>query len=74
MRGAEFVRRVQAVGRERGITVRWISHRGKGSHGLLYFGQKMTTVRDLKDEIDKRALHHMLKQIGLRQQDIEGGK
>jgi len=25
----------------------------------------MTTVRDLKDEVDKRACHKMLKQLGL---------
>ena len=55
VRGAEFVRRIQALGKERGTDVRWVAHRGKGSHGLLYYGCDMTTVRNLKDEIDKRA-------------------
>ncbi len=27
------------------MEVRWTAHRGKGSHGLLYYGSKMTTVR-----------------------------
>jgi len=31
----------------------------------------MTTVRDLKDEIDKRAYHKMLKQLSLSERDFE---
>ena len=71
MRGSEFVRRVQVLGRARGVDVRWTAHRGKGSHGLLYYGPNMTTVRNLKDEIDKRAYHGMLKQLGLSQKDFD---
>ena len=71
VRGNEFVRRIQALGKERGVEVRWAAHRGKGSHGLLYYGSEMTTVRDLKDEIDRRAWHKMLKQLGLSQRDFE---
>jgi len=41
VRGNEFVRRIQALGKEQGVEVRWTAHRGKGSHGLLYY----TTVR-----------------------------
>ena len=71
MRGAEFLRRIQEVGSRRGVEVRWAAHRGKGSHGLLYFGSNMTTVRNLKDEIDKRALHKMLAQLGLSRNDLQ---
>ena len=31
----------------------------------------MTTVRDLKDEIDKRAYHKMLKQLWLSEKEFE---
>jgi hypothetical protein len=65
------VRRIQALGRERGVEVQWTTHRGKGSHGLLYYGSEMTTVRNLKDEIDKRAYHKMLKQLRLSERDFE---
>jgi mRNA interferase HicA len=71
VRGGEFVRRIQDLGKERGVEVRWVAHRGKGSHGLLYYGSEMTTVRNLKDEVDKRAYHKMLKQFGLSQKDFE---
>jgi mRNA interferase HicA len=71
VRGGEFVRRIQDLGKERGVDVRWVAHRGRGSHGLLYYGSEMTTVRNLKDEVDKRAYHKMLKQLGLSQKDFE---
>ena len=70
VRGNEFVRRIQALGKARGVEVRWAAHRGKGSHGLLYYGSETTTVRDLKDEIDKRAYHKMLSQLGLSEKDF----
>jgi len=31
----------------------------------------MTTVRNLKDEVDKRALYKMLKQLCLSERDFE---
>jgi predicted RNA binding protein YcfA (HicA-like mRNA interferase family) len=70
MKGAEFVRRVQRLGRKRGTSVLWVAERGKGSHGLLYYGSQVTTVRALK-EITKGALHGMLKQLGLKLVDWE---
>ncbi len=71
VRGNEFVRRIQALGKERGVEVRWIAHRGKGSHGLLYYGAEPTTVRNLKDEVDERAYHKMLNQLGLSEKDFK---
>jgi mRNA interferase HicA len=71
VRGNEFVRRIQALGKERGVEVRWTAHRGKGSHGLLYYGVHMTTVRNLKDEVDKRAYHKMLRQLNLSERELE---
>ena len=53
------------------VEIRWVAHRGKGSHGLLHCGSEKTTVRNLKDEVDKRAYHKMLKQLCLSQKDLE---
>jgi mRNA interferase HicA len=71
VRGNEFVRRILALGKERGVEVRWLAHRGKGSHGLRYYGSNRTTVRNLKHEVDKRAYHKMLKQLCLSERDFE---
>lgn len=68
------MQRIQVLGKEHGVEVRWAAHRGKGSHGLLYYGPHITTVRDLKGEIDKRAYHKMLKQLGLSERDLKGGR
>ena len=65
------MRRILALGKQRGVDARWMAHRGKGSHGLLYYGSATTTVRDLKDEIDKRAYFKMLKQLGLSERDFD---
>lgn len=71
MKGAELVRRLRKLGRTRGIAVELVPERGKGSHGLLYFGERMTVIRDLKDEVKTGTLHAMLKQLGLTLQDLE---
>lgn len=71
MKGSEFVRRVRKVGKRRGVTVEFLPERGKGSHGLLYFGTRFTVVRNLKDELKTGTLHAMLKQLGLSLQDLD---
>jgi mRNA interferase HicA len=71
MKGAELVRRLRKLGRTRGIAVELVPERGKGSHGTLYFGKRLTVVRDLKDELKTGTLHAMLKQLGLTLQDLE---
>jgi hypothetical protein len=71
VRGNEFVRCIQVLGKQRGVEVVWVAQRGKGSHGLLYYGSEKTTVRNLKDEVDKRAYHNMLKQLGLSRKDFD---
>ena len=71
LRGAEFVRKVARLGKQDGIDVEYKAERGKGSHGTLYFGDRRTVVRNLKDELKKGTLHAMLKQLGLRLEDLE---
>ncbi|GBE11121.1 hypothetical protein BMS3Bbin12_02281 [bacterium BMS3Bbin12] len=48
MIGSELVRRIERLGKARGISVRFVSHQGKGSHGRLYYGERFTTVKDRK--------------------------
>ena len=46
--------------------------RGKGSHVTLYYGDRLTIVRNLSDELKTGTLNAMLKQLGLNRSDIEG--
>jgi len=68
--GNDFIRRVRRIGKERGVPVSFVAERGKGSHGTLYFGDRRTIVRSPKDELKKGTLGAMLKQLGLRRDEL----
>lgn len=70
MTGEEFIARVERIGRERGLTVRFDPRKGKGSHGRLYLGQRFTTVKDGRKEIAPGLLASMLRQLGLTRGDM----
>ncbi|WP_423598403.1 type II toxin-antitoxin system HicA family toxin [Roseateles sp. MS654] len=70
MTGNEFIRRIRALGRRRGVDVFLDAKRGKGSHQSLYFGQRVTVVRNPKDELKTGTLHAMCTQLGIRVTDL----
>ncbi len=70
MTGNEFIRRVRALGRARGVPVLLDSNRGKGSHQALFLGKTRTIVRNPKDELKKGTLHAMCTQLGIRVTDL----
>lgn len=70
MKGSEFLKKIKKIGKVTGVPVRYSVTRGKGSHGLLYFGDKVTTLRNLKDELKTGTYHAMLKQLGLTELDF----
>lgn len=70
MTGHGFIRKVRALGKQRGIAVVLNASRGKGSHQTLYFGSAFTVVRNPKDELKTGTLHGMCAQIGIRVMDL----
>jgi len=64
MTGNEFIRKIRRLGRKRGGKVAFVPERGKGSHGTLYYGEKLTIVRHPQDALKTGALHAMLTQLG----------
>lgn len=70
MKGNEFIRRVKKLAKEREIEARVDEKRGKGSHVTLYFGDRVTVVRNPKDELKTGTLQAMLKQLGLKEDEI----
>jgi mRNA interferase HicA len=44
--------------------------RGKGSHVTLYLGDKLTIVRNPKDELKTGTFHAMLKQLGIEAEEL----
>jgi len=70
VRGNEFIRKVHALAKERGLASRVDEKRGKGSHVTLYFGDHLTVVRNPKDELKSGTLHAMCKQLGIDKSDL----
>ncbi|MBO9685970.1 type II toxin-antitoxin system HicA family toxin [Roseateles chitosanitabidus] len=70
MTGNDFIRRIRALGRARGVPVLLDAKRGKGSHQILHFGAARTVVRNPKDELKTGTLHGMCAQLGLRVTDL----
>ncbi len=70
MTGAEFLRRLQRLGKQRGVTVRFVAERGKGSHGTVYFGLRFAVLKDRTTELSPGLLGAMLKQLGLDRRDL----
>jgi mRNA interferase HicA len=68
--GNDFIRRVRKLGRDRGVAVSFVAERGKGSHGTLYFGARRTIVRNPRDELKKGTLAAMLRQLGIRREEL----
>ena len=54
MTGAEFIRAIRKLGRRRGVDVRFVTRRGKGSHGTLYWGDRKTIVKGPQERIESR--------------------
>lgn len=72
MNGNEFERKLRRFGRERGLEVRLIAHRGKGSHGTIYLENRRTLIKDRRKEIGKGLLRKMCKDLGIDPADLDG--
>jgi mRNA interferase HicA len=70
MTGNECIRKIRRLGRRCGVKVAFVSERGKGSHGTLYNGEKLTIVRNPKDELKTGTLHAMLTQLDLTLREL----
>lgn len=70
MKGNEFIKRIQKLAKAKSIACTWHPDKGKGSHGVLKYGDNRTTVRNLKDELKTGTYHGMLKQLGLTHQEL----
>lgn len=70
MTGNEFIRKVKALGKQRGISVVLNASRGKGSHQTLYYDAAFTVIRNPKDELKTGTLHGMCSQIGIKTSDL----
>ena len=52
------------------MSVRLDTERGKGSHGTLYYGSRLTVVKDRRKEIGAGLQSMMIRQLGLKPSDF----
>jgi len=71
MTGADLIRKLRRLARARGVPFEYQSRHGKGSHGQILFGDRLTTIKDPKKEIGPGLLHDMLKQLRLGRDDLQ---
>lgn len=71
MNGNELLKKLKQVAKARGLTLRQVSHRGKGSHITVYLGERRTVLKDRKKEIGPGLLNAILAQLGIDKSDID---
>ena len=71
MTGAQFIRAIRRLGRRRGVEVRFVTRRGKGSHGTLYWGDRKTIIKDRKKELSRGLLADMVRQLGIDPREFD---
>ena len=70
MKGSEFLKKIKTLGKTKGIKVELLQRRGKGSHSTLLYGRRFTIIRNLKDKLKTGTYKAMLKQLGIKEDDL----
>ena len=70
MKGSELIRKLRQLAKEKGLPFEYEPRHGKGSHGQLRFGDRLTTIKDPKKEIGPGLLHDMLKHLGVDKDNL----
>jgi len=68
MTGKEFIKRAKRHAERTGKTYRFNPRHGKGSHGMLYIGERRTTVK--RGELSAGVFLSMLRQLEIAKEDF----
>ena len=69
MNSRQFFKRIQALGRKRGLAVSLDKKRGKGSHVKLSLGERFTTLA-ARERIPTGTLKAMCRHLGITPEDL----
>lgn len=70
MNGSELLRKIKNLAKRNNIHVELVKSHGKGSHSTLKYGDRKTTIKDLKKEIGPGLLSKMLRQLDIDREDL----
>ncbi len=68
MDGPQFVRRARRYAGRTGRSFRYDPRRGRGSHGVLYVGERRTVVQ--RGELKPGTYRNMLKQLDIPKEEF----
>lgn len=71
MNGSEFLRKIRRYAKRADRAYRFETKPGKGSHGVVTFDGRKTTVKDRRKEIGPGLFAAMCKQLGIAPRDLE---
>ena len=70
MKAAEFIRRARRYSRQSGFEFQYDPRRGKGSHGRIFLGDRLTAIKSGNKTIGTGLLRKMLKDLGINPKDF----
>ena len=70
MKGAEFERRLRRLARRKQLACHFVTDKGKGSHGRIYFGEEFTTLKDRSKEIGRDLLGKMCRDLKIDPREL----
>jgi mRNA interferase HicA len=70
MTGNELLRRLRRLARQRRLAFLYEGRPGKGGHGRVYMGDRLTTIPALTHEITPGLLSKILRDLGLSRRDL----
>jgi mRNA interferase HicA len=70
MKGSEFIRKLRALAKSKGLYFEIVSHRGKGSHQTIFLGEAFTIIPNLKKELSTGTLHAICSQLKIKPNDL----
>ena len=70
MKCAGFIRRVRKYARRHDLEFRYDPRRGKGSHGRIILGSRLTAVKSGNKSLAPGLLRKMLKDLGIEPEEF----
>ena len=70
MKGQEFIKRVKKLAKTKNIFFDLNKKHGKGSHVKLTYGNRVTIVRNPKDDLKTGTYKAMIKQLDINESEF----
>ena len=63
MKSAQFIRRVRQYAKRHGLAFQYDPRHGKGSHGRIYLGERLTTIKSGNKTLGVGLRYKMMKDL-----------